>query len=435
MATSQTIFNHYETAYRSTSSDSETDSPSSATSPHSQFNVPEFKLGFVRGVVTVRESIRIMTACLDQKINSGRRRVPAFVFDIDGVFKNGGKYAPYGAGVLRKLQTAKIPYVFMTNGGGGRTEEQYAIEMSKKIASFDSTASKPQKGVYAQEDQMVLSYSPFKTHLKHLKNEHVLIVGCPRAMNAAEEFGFKHTTSMRDYAKRHSTMNPFHKGGCEKDDKVVSDEKETWDEDFKAILVFTDPSDFFESLQIITDLLLSSRPGEVEYEKNHRIPIVFSNPDLLWKSQFKFPRFGQGAFRLSLEACYKARMQAMNLPEEEIQERLSDFIQFGKPYDIQFLHARRAAVRQAEKMESEISHFYMVGDNPASDILGAVRMNALSAQKGLQRWSGLLVRSGVYNEGEDPKGASKIFDTVVQAVEYGLKHNSHNAQSTAKVEA
>ena len=45
-------------------------------------------------------------------------------FDIDGVFKYGGAYHPHGASLLRKVAAAGVPYVFMTNGGGGRTEAQ-----------------------------------------------------------------------------------------------------------------------------------------------------------------------------------------------------------------------------------------------------------------------------------------------------------------------
>lgn len=49
--------------------------------------------------------------------------------------------------------------------------------------------------------------------------------------------------------------------------------------------------------QIVIDVLLSPKPGEVEFDVAHNIPIYFSNPDLLWKTQYPFGRFGQGAFR------------------------------------------------------------------------------------------------------------------------------------------
>eukprot|EP00467_Chlorarachnion_reptans_P008279 CAMPEP_0114521370 /NCGR_PEP_ID=MMETSP0109-20121206/20148_1 /TAXON_ID=29199 /ORGANISM="Chlorarachnion reptans, Strain CCCM449" /LENGTH=466 /DNA_ID=CAMNT_0001702467 /DNA_START=180 /DNA_END=1580 /DNA_ORIENTATION=+ len=349
----------------------------------------------------------------------GRPALPAFVFDIDGVFKNGGKYASFGASAIAKLQANNIPYVFMTNGGGGRTEALYAETMNQKLSAFDSK----QRGdsEYASEDQMVLSYSPFATHLNHVKDEPVLIVGCPRAMNAARQQGFKKAMHLSEYTRRHDTMNPFSKAGCEKDDQVLGDGKERWNENFQAILVYTDPSDFFEALQVLTDVLLSSRPGEVEYERNHRIPIVFSNPDLLWKTQYANARFGQGAFRLSLEACYKARMQAMGIDEDEIKSRLEDFVQFGKPHHAQFYHARESVLRQADNLGCSVSHFYMVGDNPRSDIKGAVKMNEVSKHKGLVNWSGMLVRTGVWRDGDDTMGATDVHNNVVEVIDTVLK--------------
>eukprot|EP00472_Partenskyella_glossopodia_P005218 CAMPEP_0197514818 /NCGR_PEP_ID=MMETSP1318-20131121/139_1 /TAXON_ID=552666 /ORGANISM="Partenskyella glossopodia, Strain RCC365" /LENGTH=533 /DNA_ID=CAMNT_0043063019 /DNA_START=65 /DNA_END=1666 /DNA_ORIENTATION=- len=385
----------------------------------------------VCGRALLKKSLREMSLCVvRRKSNPKRAAVPALIFDIDGVFKNGAKYANYGVRVLRKLKDANVPYVFMTNGGGGRTEAQYATEMNKKLVKFDSKHEFDSKHDQDQHDenenyvsagQMVLSYTPFKQHLSHLKNQPVLIVGCPRSINAARSYGFKKAISIKEYTQKHPTMNPFGKSGCEKDDKVIlTGAKEQWDEGIKAVLVFTDPADFFEGIQVLTDVLLSSRPGEIEYEKDHRIPIVFSNPDLLWKTQYPHSRFGQGAFRLSLEACYKARMQAMGISSAEIEDRLDDFCQFGKPFETQFLHARKAALQQADRLGCSVSKFYIVGDNPRSDIAGAVNMNRLAQEKQLEEWSGLLVRTGVFQEGDDEMGASHKFDSVVEAVEYVL---------------
>jgi len=347
--------------------------------------------------------------------------VPGFVFDIDGVFKCGGQYASNGASVLRKLKEAHIPYVFMTNGGGGRTESDYAMEMNKKLYAFDQDHEGNK--AYVTEDQVLLSYTPFETHLRELRNESVLVVGCPRAMKAAKQYGFHKAIHVSDYARKYSTLNPFGKSGCEKDNKVIGNEKGDWNENFKAVFVFTDPSDFFEALQIITDVLLSSRPGIVEYEPMHRIPLVFSNPDLLWKTQHPFPRFGQGAFRLSFEACYKARMNALGLSKQVIESRLRDIVQFGKPEHSQFFHARQKLIDCAKKQACRISHFYMVGDNPRSDITGALRMNVVSTGKKLEGWSGMLVRTGVWQDGEDPMGADGIYDNVQDIVDYVIKQH------------
>jgi len=401
--------------------------------------------GFNRNSVRkIKRSIQEACLSLDsqQEVNRGNLSLPAFVFDIDGVFKNGGKYAEFGAKAIRKLQKAHIPYVFMTNGGGGRTEKQYAEVMNEKLSQFDSERRGTRE--YVKECQMILSYTPFQTHLSHLKDEPVLIVGCPRAIYAARKYGFTRAMALSEYARRHPTMNPFKKGGCEKDGKVITTgTKERWNENFRAVLVFTDPQDFFEALQIITDVLLSSRPGEREFEPSHRIPIVFSNPDLLWKTQYAHARFGQGAFRLSLEACYKARMQAMGLDGEEIEDRLNDFIQFGKPEPAQFMHARAAVLEQAKAKGDDgcsISHFYMVGDNPRSDITGAVRMQKLltdnKESKHTRGWSGMLVKTGVWQEGDDTMGASEVHENVMDVIDAVLeRHKQEIAQFTDTIEA
>jgi len=89
--------------------------------------------------------------------------------------------------------------------------------------------------------------------------------------------------------------------------------------------------------QICTDLMLSPDPSAVELAAEgapgSSAPLYFSNPDLLWKAEHPFGRLGQGAFRLSLEACLAARLQALGVPPGSPRhaaffERIH---QFGKP--------------------------------------------------------------------------------------------------------
>eukprot|EP00470_Lotharella_oceanica_P003915 CAMPEP_0170172240 /NCGR_PEP_ID=MMETSP0040_2-20121228/5479_1 /TAXON_ID=641309 /ORGANISM="Lotharella oceanica, Strain CCMP622" /LENGTH=471 /DNA_ID=CAMNT_0010412803 /DNA_START=50 /DNA_END=1465 /DNA_ORIENTATION=+ len=358
--------------------------------------------------------------------------VPAMIFDIDGVFKMGGKYADFGAEALRKVIEAGLPYVLMTNGGGGRTEDEYAAEINSKLYSVEKNKLTKKRIDYVGEDQMVLSYTPFNTDFAHLKDKSVLVVGSPRCEDLAKHYGFKKAMHLTRYSCKHPLMNPFGPSGCEKDDCVVETGPELWDENFEAVLVFTDPSNFFEGIQLITDVLLSSRPGEVEFEPDRRIPVVFSNPDLLWKTQYPHARFGQGAFRLSLEACYRARLQQFGMSPQEVEERLGDFVQYGKPEITQFSHSRRAAMKQANDMGVKISHYYMVGDNPLSDIQGAINMNEMAERKGTEGWSGLLVKTGIYKDGEDTKGADLITDNVLDAVDHVLQAHGDDIEHSKR---
>jgi ribonucleotide monophosphatase NagD (HAD superfamily) len=59
---------------------------------------------------------------------------------------------------------------------------------------------------------------------------------------------------------------------------------------------------------------------------------------------------------------------------------------FGKPNKTTFEYAKQIVDAQAAKMGVEISDYYMIGDNPPGDILGA----------NLMGWKSILVRTGVY---------------------------------------
>ena len=54
-----------------------------------------------------------------------------------------------------------------------------------------------------------------------------------------------------------------------------------------------------------------------------------------------------------------------------------------------FEYAAKVVKKQAEERKIEITNFYMIGDNPRGDILGANQKN----------WRSILVRSGIYKPG------------------------------------
>jgi len=368
--------------------------------------------------------------------------VPGIIFDIDGVFKRGAVHFPFGAAVLRRVIAANIPFVFLTNGGAGRTENEYANELKHKLLHVeakngegkeplprarpllrqlqqDDSQEEGKEGnmkstLEITDDQMILAYTPFNTELSHLKKHPVLIVGAEKTLRVARDtYGFREAVHISEYARRNPLLNPFAKrANTTTSSTDLAPLEKHGDIHFRAVLVFSDPSNFFEALQIITDVLLSSKPSECEHEKSHQIPVYFSAGDLLWKSQHRNPRFGLGAFRIALEALYTARMRAIGIEEKEIESRLNLFVQYGKPTTAQFRYAREALQRQAEKYCCEIDRVFVVGDNPASDIHGAVEMNEVSKEP----WRGLLVGTGVWRTGDDKCGASQVFANVDDAV-------------------
>ena len=47
--------------------------------------------------------------------------------------KHGGHWEAGGAELLRRLKRTRVPFAFMTNGGGGKTELEYALDLEAKL--------------------------------------------------------------------------------------------------------------------------------------------------------------------------------------------------------------------------------------------------------------------------------------------------------------
>jgi len=72
-----------------------------------------------------------------------------------------------------------------------------------------------------------------------------------------------------------------------------------------------------------------------------------------------------------------------------------DVVQYGKPSLLTFEYARDQLIMQAATAGLEISHFYMIGDNPSGDIYGANSMHLGRGQGAA--WSSILVQTGVHH--------------------------------------
>ena len=84
-----------------------------------------------------------------------------------------------------------------------------------------------------------------------------------------------------------------------------------------------DPYLWYEAAQVSIDVLCSPTPLKLEYDPQAEpMPIHFSNPDFLSKFEHPFPRFAQGAFKTALLALYRARLRALRVPDELIDERV-----------------------------------------------------------------------------------------------------------------
>ena len=362
----------------------------------------------------------------------------AIAFDIDGVFKYGREWSKDGLRALQKVTEANMPFVFVTNGGGGLTEAAYASSMASKIRTASSLPESERTPVEIGEDRMVLSYTPWHTMLApSLADSAVLLIGDPKekVLEVAHNYGLKHAVHYSDYAVRHYKINPFRgaKEGGRSHTAVANSTvantaaahsvaSEGADEKpFEAILVMCDPYEWFEAVQIGVDVLCSPTPLTIEFDQNAPpMPCHFSNPDVLWKSEHPFPRFGQGAFKVALKALYAERLRFLRLPAETIDERIAAIKQWGKPTDMtfRFLEQRLRELVPMENVSAE--RFYMVGDNPTSDIEGTRRANIVH-RNSTTSWDGVLVRTGVYKPGDETNGASVVVDGIAEAVNWILE--------------
>lgn len=334
-----------------------------------------------------------------------------FAFDIDGVLLRSRTPIPGAKEALNILNESRIPYVLLTNGGGS---------MEIQRAEFISEAL----GVEISSSQVVLSHTPFRTLVD--KYDKILAVGTPSVRDVAHGYGFKDVVHQTDIIRYNKYITPFSGLSNEQLEQYSRDIPNLDSKRFDAVLVFNDPHDWAADIQIITDLLSTENGmlNSLREEKTNKpsIPIYFSNNDLLWANGYSLNRFGQGAFRMLVHALYSSLNNGLPLDDTVI----------GKPTKLTYDFAHNVLISWRktlvsgkksntlpnwgqEPKNSPFDKVYMVGDNPASDIIGAQNYG----------WSSCLVKTGVYRKG-DPLVACKptmIVDDVYKAVIRALEES------------
>jgi HAD superfamily hydrolase (TIGR01456 family) len=199
-----------------------------------------------------------------------------------------------------------------------------------------------------------------------------------------------------------------------------------------AIFVFNDPRDWALDSQIILDLMLSKegilgtysdKNGDTSlpnngWQQDGQPALFFSNPDVWWATSYHLPRLGQGGFQASLQGIWDATTGGAKLSRTVI----------GKPYPHTYGYAERVLNKHRAQMlgghgetkrhVSKLQRVFMVGDNPESDIRGA---NEYESPHGTE-WTSVLVKTGVFRAGSQPKYMPKaIVDDVLAAVKWALK--------------
>lgn len=323
----------------------------------------------------------------------------AFAFDIDGVLVHGDRLIPQGKRALDILNGdnelgIKIPHIFLTNGSG-KPEEARCAQLSKILQNPVST------------DQFIQSHTPMSALASYYNT--VLVVGGEgyKCREVAEKYGFKDIVVPNDIVAWDETIAPYR---CfTEEERATSRPRDFSKCNIEAIMVFSDSRDYATDMQIIIDLLRSEdgRLGTMAKDPvSQRIPIYFSQGDMLCPTEHWTPRMSQGTFRIGLEAMYRA-LTGVDL------ER----VVYGKPEMATYTYADEVMTSWMGELHGEErlpENIYMVGDNPASDIVGG----------NLKGWNTCLVRTGVFQGGDnDEQNPANfgVFPNVLEAVETALR--------------
>lgn len=211
---------------------------------------------------------------------SERPSRPSFgiAFDIDGVVLLGNSPVGGSPGALRRLYGAdgrlKIPYVFLTNGGGF-PEAKRACELSQLL------------DINVSPSQVLQGHSPFKQLVKRFENELVVAVGKGEPAAVMSEYGFKYVLSIDEYASCFENIDPLapYKKWTTKlaatqnanfNESICRDD--VFSKRVQAAFVVSDPVDWSRDIQVLCDILKTGGlPGRNVGPQPH---IYFANDDL-----------------------------------------------------------------------------------------------------------------------------------------------------------
>lgn len=305
--------------------------------------------------------------------------------------------------------TESSPYIFVTNGGG-KTEEERCIQLSNQLQ------------LEVSPGQFICGHTPMRELASKYKT--VLVVGGDgdKCRQVAQSYGFKDVITPGDIIKDNMDTTPFRK--LTEDEFNHSVKRNYGEIEIEAIFVFADSRDWAGDQQIILDLCMSKkgRLGTRSETFDEGPPVFFAHNDVIWATSHAFSRIGMGALRASLEAMFKA------ITGKELKT-----VAFGKPQMGTFEFATRL-LQQWRKdihgIDQPPDTVYFVGDTPESDIRGTNEFD--ESDRSTCDWHSILVKTGVYQEGTEPRFKPKqTVQNVFEAVQYGMQREYGNALKKA----
>lgn len=291
---------------------------------------------------------------------------------------------------------ASSPYIFLTNGGG-KTEEERCLDLSRQLDIEVSTG------------QFICGHTPMREMAERYNT--VLVVGGEgeKCRVVAEGYGFKDVITPGDIIKTRQDTTPFRK--LTDDEFQNSRARDLSNTKIDAIFVFADSRDWAGDQQIILDVIMTRNGHLGTRSETHEEgpPVFFSHTDVVWSTSHEHSRLGMGALRASLEALYKT-----------ITGKDLATVAFGKPqlgtfqFATKLLQEWRQEIHGINKPPGTV---YFIGDTPESDVRGTNEFDRISDAS----WYSILVKTGVYQEGVEPRYPPKqVTEDVLEAVKFAM---------------
>ncbi|KAJ6011254.1 hypothetical protein N7451_002666 [Penicillium sp. IBT 35674x] len=326
----------------------------------------------------------------------------ALAFDIDGVLLRGGNPIPEAMDAMKYINGEnpfgmRVPYIFLTNGGG-KTEQERCEDLTRQL------------GIEVSPGQFICGHTPMREMAERYNT--VLVVGGEgeKCRIVAEAYGFKDVITPGDIIKTRPDTAPFRKlTEDEYNNSRLLDLSKT---QIEAIFVFADSRDWASDQQIILDCVMSKN-GCLDQRSetfDDGPPVFFSHNDVVWSTSHDYSRIGMGALRASLEALYKA------VTGKDLKS-----IAFGKPQIGTFQFATRLLQEwrsESHGIDEPPATVYFFGDTPESDVRGTNEYNEIADNE----WYSVLVKTGVYQDGTEPRfPPKKICDNVFEGVKFAVE--------------
>jgi len=361
-----------------------------------------------------------------------RVKVPAIVSDVDGVLvldANAIKYSPETLKYLRlplnKIDSdrfhnieSQLPLICLTNAGG--VLEQAKANSINKLLKLE--------GEFEQltYEHVIVNSTPLRILKEQLQDKTILMAGIGDLGLMAQSFGFNKYITITEYSTMFHYLVPNSanaEGWTEKDmlnmRAIIKERLNILDDSIfndplpvSAMIIWNDVYKWDECAQIMCDLT-SSEDGTIADKfpehgtKTKHIPIYACSNDLVYAGNFRLPRIACGGAVETFKHMYKL---LYGLDPE--------ITYYGKP-EISTFRYTEQYVR--EKWNNfEISNFYMIGDNPTTDIKGANRAG----------WTSILVKSGIFkgDENDVQNPANFVVNDLKEAIQLIFKLEGINCE-------